>query len=262
MAKFPVGAAAPLMTVDWDNSWIRALASATGTERAKAGPTIIAAHNEMAKVLQDSIVRTLQTRISEHGRGQRGTELLVKALQSSKMRTATTSGFSIGGLEQFSGVVRLYARNLEVGTDVFLNRPLLGFISAGGSFEFPRAGDHADPRMVILRRGESTVRQSLVRSHGKKSVMMRQLHVSYVRNPIQGYFFFRDGTRAFREDYGTLMLDQYAQTFAKKSMDFYARLLSRYGDVNQATLIKGVTARQSRGRGGTYQGQSSWPARG
>lgn len=117
---------------------------------AKVGGMVHKAHLAMAENVQEAQAKSLKESIAEHGRAQRGTDDLLKALIAEGNRYVSVDGFAVG-LQDFldGGNVASYWREIEHGSDIFTGRVLRGFFKNPG-FSGPIPGSRAQSRMPQL----------------------------------------------------------------------------------------------------------------
>lgn len=126
--------------------------SALGRFLDGGGELITDVHRKMAQDASEAVVDVLRQQISRTGRQQKGSQDLLDSVLDPRYQTATRDGFVLGGREFEQSPARLYFRNLEQGSDVFLGREIGGFFaSATGGISAPGA-DRTDLRLIQLGR--------------------------------------------------------------------------------------------------------------
>ena len=173
------------------------------------------AHAQMAEKCAETVVEYLMSRIEEHGRDQRGTEELPKALMGDGNRYVSQDGWTFGIPSYLDSTpVGPYWRNLEVGTDVFVGRQFRGwFINVAGEKLFP-SELRVDPKLaqygpvgtdVGQQDQAETItytfrgKQKTTKAGGQTQQMLGTIRtrqrapVITIKNPIEGYFYIERG---------------------------------------------------------------------
>jgi hypothetical protein len=203
-------------------------------------PAIEAAHRNMGAFLQAEIMEELDKRIKDRGRVQRGGSLF-RALGNENAIEADASGFTFGFLENARGNVRLYARNLELGTDVHVGTELTGFITEGGQFvKATRDRElQRDPRLVQVSdefRSQFEARKGARKfSAGHFGSDEADDHIVTVKRSIAGYHYFSGGMDRFRRGFGGFgglsesMAAAYHGAFREYGLDVFEIFFAEYG---------------------------------
>jgi hypothetical protein len=206
-------------TVDFDQ--IRKLAYGLTRDAPRAHGAILQANRELAMWLQSFQSDALDAAIKGRKggpRAQRSTRYLSEALLSAKNRRVSYDGFTVGYLDENAHVAP-YWRNLETGTDVFVDRILRGFFWTGGQSSRPARGGGQDARFSQMRVPQ-----------GKSE---HAAHVPYMKihNPITGYHYLAEGWKRFEAEGFTAQgaVDEYALAFSERGMDFFLRFMDKTG---------------------------------
>lgn len=126
--------------------------SALGRFLDGGGELITDVHRKMAVDASEAVADVLRQRVSRTGREQKGTDSLFESILDPRYQTANRDGFVLGGKAFEQSPARLYFRNLERGSDVFLGREIGGFfVGASGGISAP-GKDRTDLRLIQLGR--------------------------------------------------------------------------------------------------------------
>lgn len=190
----------------------RKLAQKLASESERATIPIRRAHNEMAKQYQLSVRQALQDQIDARGRAQRPDEKLIRFLGSSKARRANLSGFTVGFIER-DPILRLYARNLNTGSPVHVDKVFRGmFLTRGGELVPPTDNYEAQRDVRLLRF-----------NHFKSGHLAPTV---VIKKAIPPYHYWETGKKIFLEQGSYVEL--YEDEFGKAGMDFYTRWFARH----------------------------------
>lgn len=202
----------------------RKLAAKIAGESERATNPIRRAHTEMAKQYQYAVRQALQDKIDDRGRAQRPDERLMKFLGSARARRVNLSGFTVGLMER-DPILRLYARNLDQGSPVHVDKVLQGmFLTRNGQLVPPTDNREAQRDMRLIRFREFKT------GHLAPLVL--------IKNPIPAYRYWETGKKIFLEQGNYVEL--YEDEFGKAGMDFYTRWFARH-----AHEFKGATHRST-----------------
>jgi hypothetical protein len=227
------------MRVEFDMADMVSLLRRLQRQSQNIRPVLVTAHRNMAEFLQAEIADELNDRIKERGRTQRG-GALIRAIKSPDSIRVDESGYTFGFLEHSEGNVRLYARNLDIGTDVHVGTELVGFMREGKLVPATRnRAMQTDPRMVQVseefRRTLEERKESRKFSAGHMGSDEADDNIVEVKRAIQGYRFFENGMERWREGFNGIggltdsLIATYHGAFRDAGLDVYEIFFREYG---------------------------------
>lgn len=195
-----------------------------------------AVHQVQAEALQQDIVEALETAIDERGRQQRPEQLLLKAVRDRRFIQYNVDGWTVGGLdEEWAGRARLYYRNLEVGTRIFVGRTVPGYFLRpieGGGGNMQQMGNEG-PQGKLTYKFKFLKNQTYAqRGFNNKDLFVYAPYSGNrikIQRPIVGYHYFRQGYSKFINSGGT----------GVRYLTQFRRALRAAGAPTMATALKG-----------------------
>lgn len=274
------------LRITFDIAELEEFAKRLTKESELARPALVKAHRDLAGALAANITKALKDKIEERGRVQRE-GALVAALDVERNPgavVATNTGFTFGFLETAKGNVRLYARNLELGTPVHIGQPFNAFRNAAGDLVPPMRGGpevQIDPKLVAFRDlgrrrkandyaaedgGEYDSKGRYTRVRNKKKYVgrgeMRQMPVFFIKHEIKPYLYFQTGMREFRKgnllgvsNFQDMVLGIYEGYFEDAGLNFYLRWFLNYQSISPGSGM--VALRRQIGRK-TRASEAAW----
>lgn len=190
----------------------------------KARAAFYAGNEKLAIIYQEMVASQLERSVRARGRAQRPGQRLASAIRHKDSRRWNVYGFTVGNFDR-DPKVKLYARNLEVGTSVHVNRVVgFGFWETGaGRLVMPSGAGDAIGRpgpdaFVSARKAKGRDRPSY--SAGPRAGrVVSGGHPITIKRPIKGYHYTQLATDAYHVKFlqgsPPAIMQVYAKEFAR-----------------------------------------------
>ena len=257
-----------VLGVSWDFAPARKMAAGIRADTRRADRPIRQAHDKSAFLLQQQMAGKLIDALKKRGRAQDRGNMLIDAIMSEDNAVVDVSGFSVGYLDQFDKV-RLYYRNLEEGTAIFVGRTIHGiFIGEDGLPSAPakrkrrKGRDNVIPYNGQQRLPPAGLEGGLVNGaagggggtagENNRDPRFASYLISRTGRPapalvithqITGYHYIEDGFLAWREKYRPLNIALYRYYMKEAGLDNLDRLLAPLGSDAYEALLPQVSIR-------------------